>query len=342
MKTIILFLSLLTYPASVLLADPSYCLDLHGVKVTIKDGSRLTGRIVWCSRYFEDFNNIYTGKISPSVGDYIKNNGWNIESYRADESHFTKWIDLVNFVLKQKVSYPERLTYSPLTLYKRIDQISFPKKRSVAIKEETQEIPYNQIAELEIDSTIQTITPEIHLQALTIKDLEILKKEPKYYLSIDPSEYGRMYYLVYSDSASAQLSNLLGHFLITFPEPSITFNGLKIPVRYYDFGGKNIECTDILGKYKQACVKVNTSWDKYQTEMDEKAKPCYNEYRALLKELRKTTDYASSLQMPPVKDKSSECKQISRDIRAKFGFQEFSIDELRDKGVIVVNEHYPD
>lgn len=342
MRITILLLSLIIYPAGVLFADPSYCLNLRGVTVTLNDGNKLTGRTVWCSRYFEDFNAIYTTKTNPEVGKHIKGNGWNIESCYGDESAFTKWIDLVNFVSKGNTTYPERLNHQPLTLYKRIDQILYPHKRYVGVKEETEEIPYSLIRELEIDNTLQTITLEIHPQVFATKDIERLKKAPQYYFSVSPTEYERTYYLAYADSARALLPNLLGRFMINSTDPSITYNGKKVQIRHFDLGSRSAECTDTFGKYKQTCEQFNSAWGRYQSEMDEKAKPCRNEYSALVKELRKTTDYAAVLNMPQVKDKSAGCKQIDRTIRAEYGFQELSVEELSEKGIVVVQDHYPD
>ena len=292
----VLFIALSTRVAS---ATCMTCLETYGVKVTLKDGTTVSGYVPWNSNYYP------TETWISDINNWISQNGPVRKEIHTDRD---------------------------LTLYKHWEEIKSPVHKYFAVSESAVSLPWSKIAKIESASDLPLRVDVSSLSVFPIADIRELQNHIAYCFSAE-GESGIMGYYVGVSSSVSPIS-LLRH-LFESKNNVLSFNGEELSVSRYDFGKYSLNCVGKLSKYSKACAKFRSDWEKYQDEMDQ-ANFCRKEYSVLFNSLRSTTDYRSISEIPTVKEKNAECRKLEDNARQKYGFQPiWKKEELRKLGVII-------
>jgi len=275
-----------------------------------------------CSESFGIIVELKSGKVEKG---YI---AWNNEEYPIN-----KWIEAVNLGISGKGTLPEQIAHDKfLILYKKFDQILFPHKTYVAVKEETLIIPLSDISKINPEPLFSTRIDTSGLNILPLTDIAELKKKPAYVFT-EETEMGGLTYFV-SISTTTDPLHLLKH-LFKGKHNKLSFNSESLTIDRYDFGGFNLACVGKISRYERACRKFRTDWELYQEE-SEQVRTCDREWNRLLGLARQTTVYQSASYVPEVRKKRIECNTLENSLDKKYGFEELSAAELRNLGVVTL------
>lgn len=254
---------------------------------------------------------------------------WNTEISSVDA-----WIETINSAITGKASFPEPIAQKHcLQLYKTLQEVQFPNKITVAIKEDILEIPVPDLKTVKRVNLSQDGTDTTGLNALPKADVDILKKPPAHVIS-NETELGSSIYYVVASSETSPIT-VVRHLFRKYSE-KLLLDGEVVAVDRYDFGGFNISCVGKLAKYAKNCAKFKADWEKYQ-EAHSQVVVCEREQDMLMNTLRKTTDYHSAFVNPGVREKDRECNALHTRVLQKYGFEDLSDSEWNNLGVIVLH-----
>lgn len=216
-------LALIALMASTSHADCAACTKSYGVRIPLKSGATEEGYLAWNNFYFEELIAGYGLQQNAAASGLLKN--WYT---LQDREAFTRWVEVVNFVVRRKIPLQVQYQEQVFTLYRDLAHIKYPLKRYVVVESNVVKIPISSIIELVASEKHRLNIDTTGIPVLSQEDVSLLKeKKPRFWVEEEGS-VGATVWVVYGKNI--HLSDVLEH-LMSIPSSehgSISVNGVRI------------------------------------------------------------------------------------------------------------------
>lgn len=254
------------------------CSESYGVDIELKSGKKMSGYIAWYP------------EIAP----------------------LSFYIEKLNLLASTNTPLPYNVAiFKNLDFYKAFSKITYPAKMYVPTKEDTLEIPIQQVAQIKENTKFALKINTTHMKPVLARYIPELNKTPIYIVSNDFYAAWRQYFIAVSSSARpSYVIDYASNYI-----KSLVYLGELLGM--YHFETSRFDCISDKKEDIEVCNAAKLEWMQLETDSRE-VKECYKKQEGVLELIRKTTDYSSAMMSPEYRKAEMDCFQIEDKFTTKY------------------------